>query len=201
MESYLNLYSGRMIHIPSLGASGTSYTEVNTYGDLPDPTTVSGKIYIVLTTTGTWFLGTKRKSGFYKSDGISWNYLDASEFYRAGVSFIVGTGDQVISTGVKGYVEIPFICDIQAVRLLGDVSGSIEFDIQKTTYTSFPSGFSSIVSAAPPTISAAQKSEDTTLTGWTITLNEGDILRISVSSVTNIQRCTLILKLIKQQTS
>ena len=37
--------------------------EVTNYSELPDPSTVNGKIYKVLTAQGTWILGTKKKAG------------------------------------------------------------------------------------------------------------------------------------------
>jgi hypothetical protein len=46
-----------------------------------------------------------------------------------------------------------------------------------------------------PTLSSAQKSEDTTLTGWTTALSAGDILRFNVDSVAIIARVTLALAL------
>ena len=59
--------------------TGTSYTETNTYADLPTPgSDNAGKVYIVKTTTGVWVLGTKKNAGLYRSDGVSWNYLGNS---------------------------------------------------------------------------------------------------------------------------
>jgi hypothetical protein len=51
----------------------TNIVKVNTYADLPDPTTVSGQLYYVITTTGFWWWRpTYKPQGFYYSDGISW---------------------------------------------------------------------------------------------------------------------------------
>lgn len=53
---------------------------VNTYADLPDPTTVPDKVYGVLNSTGIPYIsvifgGNYRAKGFYRSNGIAWNYL------------------------------------------------------------------------------------------------------------------------------
>jgi len=53
----------------------------------------------------------------------------------------------------------------------------------------------SISASAPMTISDAIKSTDDTLSGWTTSINAGDILRINVDSCTDIESCTLALKL------
>lgn len=92
-------------------------------------------------------------------------------------------------------VIVPFAGTITSVTLLADQSGSIAFDIWKDTYANFPPTVDdSIVASAPPTISSATKSQDTTLTGWTTAVAAGDILRFYVDGeVTTITRCTLAL--------
>jgi len=43
----------------------------------------------------------------------------------------------------------------------------------------------SITAAAPPTITTAVKSEDDTLTDWTVAITADDILAFNVDSITN----------------
>lgn len=50
-----------------------TYPEVDVYADLPSPSTVSGKIYVVKNTTGIWPL--RKSAGFWLSDGATWRYL------------------------------------------------------------------------------------------------------------------------------
>ena len=122
--------------------------------------------------------------------------LPASAARIGSVGMIIDGGASVITTGVKGYLEIPFACTIQAVTLLANLSGSIVIDIWKDTYANFPPVVGdSIVASAKPTISAAVKSQDTTLTGWNTTVNAGDILGFNVDSVTTITKVTLSLKI------
>lgn len=115
---------------------------------------------------------------------------------RTGViGLIIDGAGSAITTGVKGYVEVPFACTIQAVTLLGDVSGSIVVDIWKDTYANYPPVVGdSITAAAKPTISAATKSQDTTLTGWTTSVTAGDVLGFNVDSATTVTKVTLSLK-------
>ena len=109
------------------------------------------------------------------------------------IAFIIDGGGATPSTGVQGDLSIPFACTINSVTMLADQSGSIVVDILKSAYAAYPP-VSSICGAAPPTISTATKSTDTTLTGWTTSIAAGDCLRFSVSSVTSITRVTLTLK-------
>lgn len=45
---------------------------VDTFGDLPDPTTTNGEIWFVKQQTGVWLLNTRKQSGTYISDGAAW---------------------------------------------------------------------------------------------------------------------------------
>lgn len=113
------------------------------------------------------------------------------------IVFSISNSGSVLTTGVKvDGLEIPCNCTIQSVVLTADQSGSVQLDILKSTYSNFPT-MSSIVAAAPPALSSAQKSKDTTLTGWTKDLLEGDLLRITISSVSTITRLTMSIKVLK----
>ena len=111
------------------------------------------------------------------------------------IEFVLDGGGAVISTGIAGDLEISFACTINQVTMLADQSGSIVVDIWKDSYANFPpTDADSITAAAPPTISAATKSQDSTLTDWTKTISAGDIIRFNVDSCSTIQRCTISLK-------
>jgi len=117
-----------------------------------------------------------------------------SELCKISITFIIDGGGSAITTGEKGHIRIPFKCEIQSVTLLADQSGSVVVDLWKDTYANFPpTDADSITSATPPTITTAQKSENTTLTNWTKTINAGDILAFNVDSCTTIERVTLSL--------
>lgn len=114
------------------------------------------------------------------------------------ITFIIDGGGAAITTGQKGHLEIPFACTIQQVTMMADQSGSIVVDIWKDTYANFPpTDIDSITSTTPPTISAAQKSQDSTLTGWTTSIAAGDILAFNVDSAATITRVTISLKVVK----
>lgn len=111
------------------------------------------------------------------------------------IQFVIDGGGSVFTAGQKGHVEVPFNCEVIGVRMYGNTSsGSTVIDIWKSDYASFPPVVGgSITAAAKPTLSAVQKSEDLTLTGWTTTLNRGDVLAYNVDSNTTKGRVTIVL--------
>lgn len=112
---------------------------------------------------------------------------------RSIVCVIDGAGS-AITTGIKADVYVPYACTITAVTMLADQSGSIVVDIWKDTFANYPPTVAdSITAAAKPTISAADKSQDTTLTGWTLAIAAGSTLRFNVDSAATITRLHLAL--------
>lgn len=108
-----------------------------------------------------------------------------------GVSFPIDGAGATITTGDKFYVEIPISGTITAARLEADASGSAVVDVEKSSGHS--GSYSSIAASAKPTLSSAQRSDDTTLTGWTKTVTAGDWLKIQVDSCSGITKLTLAL--------
>jgi hypothetical protein len=112
------------------------------------------------------------------------------------IPFIIDGGGSAITTGIKGDLHIPFACTITAVTMLADQSGSIVVDIWKDTYANYPPvDADSITASAPPTVSAATKATDSTLTGWTTSITANDILGFNVDSITTATRATIALRL------
>lgn len=111
------------------------------------------------------------------------------------IGITIDGGGSAITTGVKGYIQVPYGCTIDRVTLLADQSGSIVIDIWKDTYANYPpTDADTITAAAPPTITTAVKSQDSTLTGWTTAITADDILGFNVDSCSTIQRVHLLLK-------
>jgi len=124
------------------------------------------------------------------------NPISSANLVKGAIEFIIGDGSNEISTGVQGFIEIPFPCTITEVRLLAEPSGSIVVDIWKDTYANYPpTNADTITASAVPTISSDTDSEDTSLTGWTTSVSEGDILGYNVDSITTLTRVTVVLKI------
>lgn len=115
------------------------------------------------------------------------------------VNFIADGGGSTLTTGMKGYLEVNQALNINSVTLLADQTGSVVMDIFKCTYAQFDAGSThpvagdKITASAPPTITAATKYTDATLTGWNKTINAGDILAFNINSVATVTRVTCIL--------
>ena len=116
----------------------------------------------------------------------------------AAIEVVIDGNGSVLTTGVKGSLEVPFDCELVGARAFADVLGSIAVDVLRSTFATFPPGdgspADSIVGAAPVIITSAFKSQDETLVGWTKILNAGDVLTFVVNSVVNITRLTLSLR-------
>ena len=109
------------------------------------------------------------------------------------INFIIDGGGSAITAGSKGYVEIPFAIEIEGWTILGDQSGSIVVDVNRSTYAGFPT-LTSIAGTELPTLSSAQKNQDLTLATWTTTIAAGDVLEFEVDSVATVQRVTVAIR-------
>jgi len=114
------------------------------------------------------------------------------------IGLILDGGGSVLTTGIKGFVEVPFACTITAATLLSSdaavTSGSVVVDVWKDVYANYPPTVADTITAsAKPTLSSATKSKDTTLTGWTTSIAAGDVIGFKVDSVALLTRVTLTL--------
>ena len=124
------------------------------------------------------------------------NTNSATAFTRATIGVTIDGGGSAITTGSKGYISIPYSCTINNNTIVADATGSIVIDVKKSTYSDFPTT-TSICAAAKPTLAGAQKSTDSTLTGWTTTINSGDVIEFVVDSAATITKATLTLGVTK----
>ena len=169
--------------------AGTWETTQMLSGDNADKiaSPVEGDIYMSVDTGALYFCA---------SDG-SWTEYTATAATGA-LEFVIDGAGSAITTGIKGDLQVPFGCTITAVTLLADVSTTTVIDLWKDTYANFaPTDADSITASAVPTITAAIKSTDSTLTGWTKTVTAGDIVRFNVDSNDNATRVTIVIEYTK----
>ena len=101
---------------------------------------------------------------------------------------MIGTADE------QAWVQIPYDCTITGYELTADQSGDIVIDLWVNDYSAFPPTVAdTITAAAKPTLSSAQASTDSTLTGWTKTLSAGDYLLANVDSASTLEKAVLII--------
>jgi len=111
------------------------------------------------------------------------------------IQFIIDGGGSAITTGVKGDIMIPYSCTVQSWDIAADVSGSIVVDVWKDTYANFPPTVADTVTGSEkPTLSSAQKNQDTSLSSWTTAFTKGDWLRFNVDSATTVTRVTVVIR-------
>lgn len=107
-------------------------------------------------------------------------------------------GGSVITTGVKGYVTVPYSGTITGWTLLSDVSGSIVIDVWKDTYSVFPPSVAdTIAGSEKPTLTSANKNQNLSLSTWTTSITAGDIIGFNVDSATTLTRVNLAINITK----
>lgn len=111
------------------------------------------------------------------------------------VTFVVDGAGQLITTGVKAYIKIPYGGTLQGWDLIGAPVGSVTLDIYRATDTNgLPSA--SIVggSGTKPALSSAVENKSTSFTNWTsTTLNAHDNLAVSLSGIVDTTYVALTL--------
>lgn len=107
---------------------------------------------------------------------------------KAGTAIV--TGDAVEVT-----IQIPWNCVIREVSITTyGGAGSCVIDIEKGTYSGFPTT-ASICGSSKPTISSSTKYNDTALSGWTTAITAGDVLRFQLESSSTFSQISIVLKL------
>lgn len=109
------------------------------------------------------------------------------------INFTANNNGTALTTSFEAETAVEYDGTIIAVTLAADQSGSIQLDIQACARSSYPASLASIVASAPPTLSSAAQSQDTTLTGWTTTVTADSIYRFIISSVSTITRVNCVL--------
>lgn len=117
---------------------------------------------------------------------------------KGGVGITIDGGGSTVTTGDKGYTVVPYDAEIQRWSIVADRTGSCVVDVWKSTYSGFPlSAANSICGNSKPTLTSAQKSQGTSLSGWTTTISAGDIIGFNVDSVSTVQRVNLLLWVVR----
>ncbi len=120
----------------------------------------------------------------------------AAHIATTSVQFIIDGGGGVITAGVKGDIQVPFACTVTGWTVLGDVSGSVEVEVWKDTYTNFPPVAADKISGTEnPKLITQAKNTDTALTTWsTLAIAANDVLRFNViGTPATVTRITVII--------
>lgn len=106
-------------------------------------------------------------------------------------------GGEAITTGVKGFVQIPFAGTITKATLLStDASATacdLVIDVWVDAFANYPpTDADSITDSTPPELDGESSSQDATLTNWTTTITAGDVVGFNVDSG-DCTKVTLVL--------
>jgi hypothetical protein len=187
-HSYLGNYTGEIANVAGVTAAQLA-------ADLP----------AVVGDTGTG--GTK---GLVPAPGAG--DATAEKFLGAGGTFSVPTGKgqfasinaafngggSALVAPLECEIRVPFAGTIVEATLLADQAGSAVVDIWKAALASYPPLVANSICASDlPTLTSADHETDTTLTGWTVAFNAGDVLKFHLSSSATITRLEVFLKVQK----
>jgi hypothetical protein len=120
----------------------------------------------------------------------------------ATIGLTVGDGVNVITTGFKGAIPVPFSGTIVEWMIVSTDAnpptvGSIQIDILKSPFMVYPSMSSMVGTGTKPNITGYIRGRGTTTDWATTTINEGDVIGFNVVSVTGLKRITIVLKVVK----
>jgi hypothetical protein len=111
------------------------------------------------------------------------------------LEFIIDGGGSPITTGVKGFITIPFGAGVSAWFVMSDQNGSIVVDVLRAN-NGVPT-VSMIGAGNKPTLTAAQYAS-AAVSGWTsTTLAAIDWLGFNVVSAATVTRVTVALEIFK----
>ena len=86
----------------------------------------------------------------------------------------------------------PYSGTVTGWRIYAQQTGTLQFDIGSCANAGFAS-FTSIVGAVAPALASADHALSAGLTGWTLGITAGHIFRFTLSSVSGIQKATIVL--------
>jgi hypothetical protein len=108
--------------------------------------------------------------------------------------YIDNTPD-LISTGSKGYRNIAYDSEILEWAVLASGTGSIQFDVKKSSFATYPN-FLSIVNTDYPNLTNQTKNQNTGVTMWQ-GFTAGDVVEFVINSNTDIKKVGLFIKIRK----
>lgn len=109
------------------------------------------------------------------------------------ITLFIDANPDDITTGNKGYKQIAYDCQPIEWYVLSGQTGSIEFDIKKSSFASYPST-TSIVGTDNPELISQMKNSNTGITAWS-GLSAGDIIDFVINSNTGIKSVGLFIKI------
>lgn len=103
-------------------------------------------------------------------------------------------GSGSIAVGVFCDLSVPFDFDITQATLVGDPSGSLEIDVLNVPLGSYPpTSGDSICGGNLPELVGTSNYQDSTLTGWSVSIAADSVLRFIVTASSGVTSANLVL--------
>ena len=112
------------------------------------------------------------------------------------VGITIEGGGSAITTGVKGYVVVPYGATITGWYLIGAPSGSLVVDVWKAA-GAIPTVANTIAGSEKPTLSSAQLANNTSLSSWTTAVSASDVIGFNVDSCSGCTWASLVIVVTK----
>lgn len=186
---------------PTTGSPAAPTFRALVAADLPagtaSPLTTKGDVYGFSTVNARIPVGTnaqKLRANSAQTLGVDWadvNRVIAFGIDGGGIALSAGMVSRAVRAKGNYTVKLSTI-----FLSPGSAAGSCVLDVLTSTYSNYDTG-TSIVASAPPTLSSAIKAQDSTLTGWTVNVLDGNFYWIKITSVSGLTNVTLDLGLIE----
>lgn len=125
--------------------------------------------------------------------------------FPGAIEFIMDAGTSILTTGVKGYLEVPFNCTIGFIDIYGNTTGSATIDVWACTYDQFDAGSThpvladSILLGSYPSFTADTKARVSY--GNEVSVAAQTVLAFYLSSVSGLSRLTTSIKITREPIS
>ena len=123
--------------------------------------------------------------------GVIAALTDVREFTReATINIGFGVTGETLATGVYYGLqfEVPAKCFFLEWTVVADQTGSVVIDFWKAAYADYPpTNANTITGGDEPTLSSAQKAQNTSPTDWTRVWEKGDFIVPNVDSATTVE--------------
>ena len=118
------------------------------------------------------------------------------------IEFVLDGAGGAPLVGNRGYLLIPQWVQVVGWVLCADRVGSIVVNVWKLPLTTVlagtvPSAANSICGTDLPTLASQSSAQSLALTGWTINIDQNDILCFNINSVSVVTQVTLILQCVR----
>ena len=110
------------------------------------------------------------------------------------IACYVDASPDIASTGLKASRVIGYNCEVDEWYVIAGSSGTMQWDVKKSSFASYPSTSSIVFGADYPQISSQSKNSNTSVSSWT-SLNAGDVIEFYITSNTDVESVGVFLKI------